>query len=302
MPRSAGFKPGNKKGTLSVAKFEDVKTKLSREKFFTKLDARSDYWQVKLDHERSMLTTLNTPFGRYRFLRMPFEIHSAQDVFQKMVDKTYGDLQAVTAIIDDILLYGTTKEEHDNKLRAVLQRSRERGVTLNPDKLIYRTEAVSFFGNLITSEGVKPDPSKISAIMDMPSPENKAELQTLLGMVNYLAKFSPRVSETMAPLRELLKIPFQWGAQQEKAFSEVKQAVTNSETLAYFDSQKKVELEVDASKNGLGLAMFQDGKPIAFASKSLTTAEKNYAQIEKELYAIVFGCERFYQYVYMEEQ
>ena len=191
-----------------------------------------------------MLTTLNTPFGRYRFLRMPFEIHSAQDVFQKMVDKTYGDLQAVTAIIDDILLYGTTKEEHDNKLRAVLQRSRERGVTLNPDKLIYRTEAVSFFGNLITSEGVKPDPSKISAIMDMPSPENKAELQTLLGMVNYLAKFSPRVSETMAPLRELLKknTPFQWGAQQEKAFSEVKQAC--SYKLRDFDPQKKVELSM----------------------------------------------------------
>ena len=133
-----------------------------------------------------MLTTFNTPFGRYRFLRVPFGVHSVQDVFQKMVDKTYGDLQGVAAIIDDLLVYGKTKEEHYNNLRAFLQQSRERRVTLNPDKLIYRTEAESYFSNWITSEGVEPDPSTISPITDMPSPENKAQLQTLLGIVNYL--------------------------------------------------------------------------------------------------------------------
>ena len=90
--------------------FEDVTTKLSGAKFFTKLDARSGHWQVKLDHESSMLTTFNTPFGRYRFLRMPFGIHPAQDVFQKMVDKTYGDLQGIVAIIDDILVYERPKK------------------------------------------------------------------------------------------------------------------------------------------------------------------------------------------------
>ena len=166
--------------------FENVTTKLSGTKFFTKLEALSGYWHVKLDHESSMLTTFNTPFGRYRFLRVPFGIHSVQDVFQKMVDKTYGDLQGVAAIIDDLLVYGKTKEEHYNNLRAFLQQSRERRVTLNPDKLIYRTEAESYFSNWITSEGVEPDPSTISPITDMPSPENKAQLQTLLGIVNYL--------------------------------------------------------------------------------------------------------------------
>ena len=191
-----------------------------------------------------MLTTFNTPFGRYRFLRVPFGVHSVQDVFQKMVDKTYGDLQGVAAIIDDLLVYGKTKEEHYNNLRAFLQQSRERRVTLNPDKLIYRTEAESYFSNWITSEGVEPDPSTISPITDMPSPENKAQLQTLLGMVNYLPS------------------------------SEVKQAVTNSETLPHFDPQKKVELEVDASKNGLGAAMFQDGKPmLSLPSRCLSGKE-----------------------------
>ena len=129
--------------------------------------------------------------------------------YPESAPETYGDLQGVAAIIDDLLVYGKTKEEHDNNLRAFLQQSRERRVTLNPDKLIYRTEAESYFSKLITSEGVKSDTSKISPITDMPSPENKAELQTLLGMVNYLA------------------------------YPEVKQAVTNSETLPYFDLQKR---------------------------------------------------------------
>jgi hypothetical protein len=100
---------------------EEVTAKLSNAKFFTKLDARSGYWQIKLDQESSMLTTFNTPFGRFRFLRMPFGIHSAQDVFQRLVDRTFGDLPGVAAIIDDILVFGETKEEHDTNLEAVLQ-------------------------------------------------------------------------------------------------------------------------------------------------------------------------------------
>ena len=92
---------------------EDITAKLSKAKFFTKLDARSGYWQVKLDQDSSMLTTFNTPFGRYRFLRMPFGVHSAQDVFERLIDKTFGDLPGVAAIIDDILVYGETKQEHE---------------------------------------------------------------------------------------------------------------------------------------------------------------------------------------------
>ena len=226
---------------------------------------------------------------------MPFGVHSAQDVFQRVVDKTFGDLPGVAAIIDDILVYGETKQEHDKNLRATLQRAREQGVTFNPEKLTYCAQEVSYFGNRITSEGLKPDNEKIAAIVNMPVPKNKAELQVFLGMVNYLSKFSATIPPAVAPLRALLKknTSFVWGAQEEKAFAETKAAVTHSETLSYFDPTVKVELEVDASMDGLGAALFQNGKPVAFASKALTPIERNYAQIEKELYAIVFGCERF---------
>ena len=172
---------------------EDITAKLSKAKFFTKLDACSGYWQVKLDQDSSMLTTFNMPFGRYRFLRMPFGVHSAQDVFQRLADKTFGDLPVVAAIIDDILVYGETKQEHDKNLRATLQRAREQGVTFNPEKLTYCAQEVSYFGNRITSEGLKPDNEKIAAIVNMPVPKNKAELQVFLGLVNYLSKFSATI-------------------------------------------------------------------------------------------------------------
>lgn len=104
---------------------EDVTTKLAGAQYFSVLDARSGYWAMKLSEESSFLTTFNTPFGRYRFLRLPFGISSAQDEFQRRVDETYEGLKGVAAIVDDILVFGRTKEEHDENLRAILQRTRE---------------------------------------------------------------------------------------------------------------------------------------------------------------------------------
>ena len=192
------------------------------------------------------------------------------------------------------------RNKNMKNLRATLQRAREQGFTFNSEKFTYCSQEVSYFGNHITSEGLKPDNEKIAAIVNMPVPKNKAELQVFLGMVNYLSKFSALIPPAVAPLRVLLKknTPFVWETQEEKAFAETKRAVTQAETLSYFDPKSKVELEVDASMDGLGAVLFQNGKPVAFASKALTPTERNYAQIEKELYAIVFGCERFHQFVY----
>ena len=177
---------------------EDVIPDLKGGKYFYKLDARSGYWQIKLDESSSVLTTFNTPYGRYRFTRMPFGIHSAQEVFQKKVDETYQGLAGVVAIVDDILVYGSTPSEHDQNLRAVLQRSREKGVKLNPDKVALRVTESSYFGNILTADGLRPDPAKVAAITDMPAPTNRAELSTVLGMSNYLAKFVPGLAETIA--------------------------------------------------------------------------------------------------------
>ena len=282
---------------------EDATSKMAGAKFFTKLDAKSGYWQLKLKDSSSYLTTFNTPFGRYRFTRLPFGINCAQDEFQRKMDEIFGGIQGSTPLIDDIIVHGTTRAEHDRNLRTVLKQASEKKVTFNKGKLSVAAQEVSYFGHILTPDGLKPDPAKIKAINEMPPPKDKQELQTFLGMVTYLSKFSPNLSDATKPLRDLLKsdVEFTWDEQQNAAMENVKKLISSQPVLSFFDPKKEIILEVDASKSGLGATVKQEGKPIAFASKALTPTEVNYAQIEKELYAILFGCQRFHQYLYGRE-
>ena len=190
--------------------------------------------------------------------------------------------------------------KHDTNLRNVLLRARSKGVRFNPDKAVICATEVPYFGHILSSEGLKADPEKISAILNMEPPRDRNELQTVLGMITYLSRFAPSLSEITAPMRSLMRenTEFVWDSPQEQAFNRVKQTITQAPVLAYYDPHKSLTLQVDASKHGLGATLLQDGKPIAFASKSLTDTEVNYAQIEKETYAILFGCKRFHQMVY----
>ena len=283
-----------------IPTLDDAIAKIGNSKFYSKLDLTSGYWQVKLDYESSLLTTFNTPFGRYRFTRMPFGIKSAEEVFQKKFDEVCENLEGCFKIVDDVIISGKSKQEHDHNLMAFLQRCREKNIRINREKCVFFTTQVSYFGDIFTSEGLKPDPTKLATITQMEPPNNKAELATILGMVNYLSRFAPNLAAITAPMRDLMKkdSEFVWDAQQDCAFKQMKEVITSVDTLAYFDPSKEVTLQVDSSKKGLGAVMFQDGKPVAFASKALNACEQRYAQIEKELYAILFGCERFHHYVY----
>ncbi|KAI2650666.1 Retrovirus-related Pol polyprotein from transposon 17.6 [Labeo rohita] len=279
---------------------EEVTTKLTGARYFSFLDARSGYWTIKLSTESSMLTTFNTPFGRYRFLRLPFGINSAQDEFQRRVNETYEGLKGVAAIVDDILVYGRDKEEHDTNLRPMLQRTRERGLQRNPNKCRVGILEVSYFGHRLSCEGISPDPQKVIAIQEMQPPQSKPELETILRMVNYQARFTPHLSEVNAPLRQLLKqdSEFIWDAVHDRAFKQIQELITNHPVLTYFDPQMDLTLQVDTSKSGLGAVLLQHDKPVACASKSLNSTEQNYAQIDKELYTVFFRCKRFHKYMY----
>ncbi|KAK3749625.1 hypothetical protein QZH41_012963, partial [Actinostola sp. cb2023] len=269
-------------------------------------DARSGFWQIPVDDESSTLTTFATPYGRYRFTRMPFGIHSAQEVFHKGLHELFQDLSGVETDIDDIILvWGSTREEHDERLEKTLQRARESNLKLNPDKCKIRRTKVLYIGHVFTSDGVKPDVSKLEAITSMPTPEDKHGIQRLLEMVNYVAKFLPNISEVTSPLRELLKkdVAWHWTERHEQSFNDIKKLLTETSTgvLKYYDPKQPVGLQVDACKSGLVAVLMQGGSPIAYASRSLTETECKYAQIEKESLAVVFGCERFHQYIYAKE-
>ena len=214
-------------------------------------------------------------------------MNSAHDLFHKEIDLTYEGLPGVAAIVDDILVYENNQEDHDANLEAVLRRTRERGIKLNPDKCVFRTNQVTYFGHIWSADGLRPDPVKTQGIRDMPLQTSREELETVFRIATYLGKLAPNLSDVTAPLRDLTKKEnyFIWDAVSEKAYNSMKQLLYKEpgHVLAYFDPQKDFVLHCDASQKGLGAEFLQEQHPISYASRCMPSSEQNYAQIEKEL-------------------
>ena len=203
-------------------------------------------------------------------------------------------------IADDVAVYGRDKEEHDRNLINLMRVAEKEGLVFNSQKCIVRANEIPFFGMIYSADGARTDPARIEAIQSLPAPENVTELQEFLGIATYMATFVPRLSHHTATLQELLKqdTEFSWTAAHDQEFRKVKDLICRETTLAYFDPNKESVLQVDSSLRGLGVVLMQEGRPIAFASKSLTDTESRYANIERELLAVVYGCERFHTYLY----
>ena len=280
---------------------EDTLHELAQSRVFTKADLAQlhvGYWHVVLDDESSKLTTFNTCYGRYRWLRLPFGTCVSSEIFQKRLLQALQGLDGVICIADDIIVHGKDTDEHDKRLHAFLSRCREIGIKLNKEKLRLRTDSISFLGHLITAQGLLPDPDKVKAIMHMSPPTNVSELRTFIGMVNYMAKFLPNLN--LKPLTNLTRkdIPWNWSTAQSEAFEIIKNQICSAPVLAIYDPSKELTLECDASEYGIGCTIRQEGKPVAYASRTLSSTECRYAQIEKEMLAIVFGLQKFHHYTF----
>ena len=181
-----------------------------------------------------------------------------------------------------------------------MEQTRKSNLCLNYEKLLIKQKSVKFFGNVYSEEGVRADPQKVAAIAEMRPPESKSEVKSFLGMVNYLQRFIPRLSEHTKLLRDLEKrgVHFTWGEEHQEAFEKVKSLVTESMLLAYYDRKKPVTLQCDYSEKGIGVALVQEGKPVQFASKALIEAEENFAPIEGEMLGVVYGIKKFHHYLY----
>ena len=196
---------------LCLPTIDDVTSRLVKAQVFAVLDAKDGFLQVKLNEDSSKLTTLHTSFGRYKWLRMPFGICSAPEEFQRHVNEIIEGLEGVAAIADGLLVTGAgnTHDEaladHDRNLIALLQRFSERNFKLNKDKFVFKQQKLKYCGHILTSEGILPDPTKVEAITQMPRPRSKTEVRRLLGMINYLGKFLPQLSDVSEPLRNLTK-------------------------------------------------------------------------------------------------
>jgi hypothetical protein len=270
---------------------------------FSKLDARMGFWQIPLAEESRSLTTFLTPFGRYRFTRLPFGICSAPEHFQRRLCEILNGVEGCVNMMDDILVYGRSLEEHDKRLNNVLTRLRENNITLNKGKCEFRKNSVIFLGHQISSEGIMPDENKVRAVLDMPRPKNVHELRRFFGMYNYLTKFVKDISSKSQPLRELLKddVSFYWGAQQQEAFDSMKEVLVTAPVLSMYDPNAETRVLADASSFALGGCLEQKHgqtfRPVMYISRALTPTEQAYAQIEKEALAVTWACERLSLYI-----
>jgi hypothetical protein len=209
-------------------------------------------------------------------------------------------------VADDLVVVGCgsndedADKDHAQNLEALKKRCVEKNIHLNDAKSELKDRQIRFMGHLITSEGVKPDDAKVKAIREMPAPTDVEGVRRLCGMVQYLAKFLPDLASDTEPIRMLTRkdVKWKWSTEQDDAFTKIKDKVTAAPVLAYFNARVPLVLQADSSKDGLGVSLLQDGRPVEFASRALNQTEQNWAQIEKETLAVVFGLERFDQYTF----
>ncbi|XP_051782102.1 uncharacterized protein K02A2.6-like [Erpetoichthys calabaricus] len=270
---------------------------------FTKLDARSGFWQIPLTPQSRPLTTFITPFGRYHFNRLPFGISSAPEHFQRRMSQMLEGFEGVICHADDVLVYGRDKQEHDQRLHRVLQKFQKEGLTLNEKCEFAKTE-IMFVGHKVSANGIEPDPNKVKAIQQLPQPTCVADVRCLMGMANYLAKFVPQLATITMPLKDLQKErnEWSWAEPQETAFQGLKGILSSPEVLAQYSNMADTRVAADASSYGIGAVLTQkqqDGswRPITYISRGLTDTERRYAQIEKEALAVTWACERLSSYL-----
>lgn len=241
---------------------------------------------------------------KLRYKRLMFGISCAPETFQKVMDALVAGLEGVIVYLDDVMVWGSTQEQHDFRLKCLLDRFKEYNVLLNDNKCLYNVEELEFLGHYLSAAGVKPTESRVKAVEQFRRPENAAELRSFLGLITYVGRFIPHLASKTDSLRSLLKkdSKFQWDAVHQRAFEEIKQAVSNISYLGFFNPKDKTVLIADASPYGIGAVLMQEnvhsqGRVIAYASKSLTDLERKYFQTEREALALVWAVDRFKLYL-----
>ena len=268
------------------------------------MDLSQAYQQIVVNEQSRNFLTINTHLGLYRYKRLPFGISAAPAILQSVMDKVLQGLEVARCFSDDLFVTGKDDDEHLYNLKRVLQRLLECGFRLQKSKCQFMLPSVTYLGVKVDSQGLHMEEEATRAITEAPKPENKAELQSFLGLVNHYRKNVPNMSTLCEPLNRLVgkNVKWEWSDKCVETFRKLKEILTKENVLIHYDPNKELLLATDASPVGLGAVILHrvEGKeyPIAYASRTLTAAEKNYSQIEREGLGIVFGLQKFHQYVY----
>lgn len=284
---------------------EELFASLAGATVISKVDLSDAYLQIELEDAAKQYVVINTHRGLFRYNRLPFGVSFAVGLFQHTMERIVQGLEGVRCYLDDLIVSGPTQEIHDARLYALLQRLQEHGVRLKKSKCLISQSSLVYLGHLISAAGIQPVAEKVDAILKAPRPTDVSTLRSFLGILQYYAKFIPHTASRAAPMHRLLQkgVPWKWSSECEKAFIDLKNAITSDSVLVHYDSKLPLVLDCDASSFGIGAALshiMPDGthRPIAFSSKTLGSSERNYSQIEREALSLIFGVKKFHRYLF----
>ena len=280
---------------------------LAGSKLFTTLDLASGYWQVEMEPDDKQKTAFSTTKGHFEFNVMPFGLTNAPPTFQRLMECTLAGLSGTHCLVylDDIIVFSTTFEDHLQRLVSVFDRLRTAGLKLKPKKCHFAKQQITYLGHVISIKGIEPDGNKLAAVTAYPTPRNSKEVKQFIGLSNYYRRFIPHYAEVAEPLHRILRKTsknFNWTAECDISFSLLKAKLTSPPILAYPHFTDPFIVSTDASDKAIGgvLSQLRDGheRVIAYWSRQLSKAERNYSTIEREALAAVGAIKEFYPYLY----
>ena len=294
-----------KKDSFPLPRVDDSLTRLSGSSWFSTMDLASGYWQVAMDEQDAEKTAFITENGLYQFKVLPFGLCNAGATFQRLMQLALSGLswEMVLVYIDDLIVHSKTFEEHIGHLKEVFEKLRAAGLKMSPKKCDFFRREVTFLGHIVSEQGIKTDPSKITAINEWPQPTTVKDVQAFLGLCGYYRKFIKGFAQIAQPMYPLFKkdVTFVWSDGCQEAFDKLKKSMIESPILAYPQPEGQFILDTDASNFAIGvvLSQVQNGqeKVILYYSKSLSKAEKNYCVTRRELLAVVMGVQHCHHYL-----
>ncbi|EFO91976.1 hypothetical protein CRE_11440 [Caenorhabditis remanei] len=284
---------------------DDIFAKLNGGNFFTQIDLAEAYLQVEMDPDSQKLLVINTHLGLFTYNRLPFGVKSAPGIFQQIMDTMLNGLEGVSTYLDDIIICGSTIEEHNERVFKVFGRIQEYGFRIKMEKCSFLMEEIKFLGFIINKQGRRPDPEKVLHIKNMPEPTNVSQVKSFLGLIQFYGQFVKQLFRLRQPLDNLTAkdTDFKWTLECQKSFDTIKEILQSDLLLTHYNPNLPIIVAADASQYGIGATIshrFPDGteKTIYHISKTLSKTQRNYSQIEKEGFGLITAVTKFHKFIH----